>query len=85
MKLRRILTAVIAVVFTLGLFSLGTANAAGTYSISCKNDAYGTHLGDIYLQAGYVYNESNFGRTGDRGAATGISGWDQYILKLDTA
>jgi hypothetical protein len=82
MKLKRILTAAIVVVMTLGMFSLNTANAAGTYSISCKNDAYGIHNGGLYLTPGYVYNDSNFGTTGDAGAATGINGSDQYILKL---
>jgi hypothetical protein len=85
MKLKRILAAAIVVVMSLGMFSLNVANAAGTYSISCKNDAYGMHLGDIYLQAGYVYNDSNFGTAGDTNAATGISGNQQYIMMLEEA
>jgi hypothetical protein len=55
MKLKRILTAAIVVVMTLGMFSLNTANAAGTYSISCKNDAYGMQLGSDYTQVAYAY------------------------------
>jgi hypothetical protein len=31
------------------------ANAAGTYSISCKNDAYGMQLGADYTSVAYVY------------------------------
>jgi len=85
MKLKRILTAAIVVVMSLGMFSLNTANAAGTYSISCKNDAYGIHNGGLYLTPGYVYNDSNFGTSGDTGAATGVNGSDQYILKLTEA
>jgi hypothetical protein len=41
---------------TLGILSLNVANAAGTYKISCKNDAYGMHLGDDYTKVAYVYN-----------------------------
>jgi len=48
MKLKRILTATILAV-TLGLFSFNGANAANTYSISCKNDAYGIQNGGVYL------------------------------------
>jgi len=65
MKLKTILTAAIAVVMTLGMFSLNTANAAGTYSISCKNDAYGMHLGSDYTSVAYVY---------DSNAAAGMTG-----------
>jgi hypothetical protein len=56
MKLKRILTAAIVAVMTLGMFSLNVANAAGTYSISCKNDAYGMQLGDDYTAIAYAYN-----------------------------
>jgi hypothetical protein len=62
MKLKRILTAAIAVVMTLGLFSLNTANAAGTYSISCKNDAYGMQLGTDYTQVAYAYAGTKAGQ-----------------------
>ena len=70
MKLKRILTAAIVVVMTLGMFSLNTANAAGTYSISCKNDAYGMQLGTDYTQVAYVYDSNaTIGMTGN-GLAT---------------
>ena len=65
MKLKRILTTAIAVVISLGMFGINIANAAGTYSISCKNDAYGMHLGTDYTQVAYVY---------DANAAAGMSG-----------
>jgi len=56
MKLQRILAAALVAVFSLGVFGLSTANAAGTYGISCKNNAYGMHLGSDYTQVAYVYN-----------------------------
>jgi len=56
MKLKRILTVAIVAVMSLGIFSMNIANAAGTYSISCKNDAYGMQLGSDYTQQAYVYN-----------------------------
>ncbi|MBJ85006.1 MAG: hypothetical protein CMJ11_05715 [Pelagibacterales bacterium] len=62
MKLKRILTAAFAVVMTLGMFSLNTANAAGTYSISCKNDAYGMQLGSDYTDVAYVYASAMAGQ-----------------------
>jgi len=55
MKLQRFLTVAIAAVMTLGIFSMNFANAAGTYNISCKNDAYGMHLGSDYTDQAYVY------------------------------
>jgi len=58
MKLLRILTAAIVAVTTVATFSLSAANAAGTYKISCKNEAYGMHLGSDYTQVAYVYNVS---------------------------
>jgi len=58
MKLLRILTAAIVAVTTIATFSLSAANAAGTYKISCKNQAYGMHLGSDYTQVAYVYNVS---------------------------
>jgi len=81
MKLKRFLTVAIVAVMSLGIFSLNVANAAGTYSISCKNNAYGTQLGDIYTQSAYVYNMANFGALGDTNAATGVSGSQQYIIQ----
>jgi len=59
MKLKRILTAAIVAVMTLGMFSLNVANAAGTYSISCKNDAYGMQLGADYTSIAYAYNAAS--------------------------
>jgi hypothetical protein len=55
MKLKRILAATAVVVMSLGMFSFNSANAAGTYSISCKNDAYGMQLGSDYTSVAYVY------------------------------
>ncbi len=56
MKLKRILAVATVAVMSLGIFSLNIANAAGTYSISCKNDAYGMQLGSDYTAQAYVYN-----------------------------
>jgi hypothetical protein len=55
MKLQRFLTVAIAAVMSLGIFSMNVASAAGTYGISCKNDAYGMHLGSDYTDVAYVY------------------------------
>ncbi|MDB9971940.1 autotransporter outer membrane beta-barrel domain-containing protein [Alphaproteobacteria bacterium] len=85
MKLIRIISVALVAVFTMVTVNMSGANAAGTYKISCNNAAYGSSLGGIYLNVGYVYNDSNFGTTGDRGAATGVNGSDQYIMKLDGA
>lgn len=66
MKLRRILTAsLMAIMTTAMMFSINTANAAGTYGISCKNNAYGMHLGSDYTSVAYVY---------DANAAAGMTG-----------
>jgi len=59
MKLKRILSAAIVAVMSLGMFGMGVANAAGTYAISCKNNAYGMQLGTDYTQRAYVYNASS--------------------------
>ena len=40
------------------MFSINIANAAGTYGISCKNDAYGVQLGGDYLDIAYVYRST---------------------------
>jgi len=56
MKLKRILTVLIAAAMSIGMFGMNIANAAGTYSISCKNNAYGMQLGSDYTQIAYVYN-----------------------------
>jgi len=85
MKLIRIISVALVAVFTIVTVTMSGANAAGTYKISCNNTAYGSSLGGIYLQRGYVYNDSNFTNKGDTEAATGISGSDQYIMKLQEA
>ena len=85
MKLIRIISVALVAVFTIVTVNMSVSNAAGTYKISCKNDAYGSHLGGLYLTNGYVYNDSTFGTLGDVAASTGISGSDQYIMKLDGA
>ena len=77
MKLKRILTVAIAAVMTLGMFSYNVANAAGTYSISCKNDAYGMQLGSDYTAAAYVYTGAAAGLTSSTVLA------DQYIIRGD--
>jgi hypothetical protein len=59
MKLKRILAAATVAVMSLGMFGMNIANAAGTYSISCKNDAYGMQLGTDYTQIAYVYNAAS--------------------------
>ena len=57
MKLKRILTAsLMAIMTTVAMFSINAANAAGTYNISCKNNAYGMHLGSDYTAVAYVYD-----------------------------
>ena len=68
MKLFKIFAAVIFAVTTISSFTMSAANAAGTYSISCKNDAYGMHLGSDYTNIAYVYNSAF---TGD---AYGVGG-----------
>ena len=77
MKLKRILTVAIAAVMSLGLFSMNIANAAGTYSISCKNDAYGMQLGSDYTAQAYVYN-ADFENGGSGLSGAQISG--QYLI-----
>ena len=74
MKLKRILTVAIVAVMSLGLFGMNIANAAGTYSISCKNDAYGMQLGSDYTQIAYVYDANAAGTT------TGNNGSTYLIL-----
>jgi len=77
MKLKRILTVAIVAVMSLGMFSYNVANAAGTYSISCKNDAYGIQLGSDYTASAYVY-------VGAAGGATSSSVLaDQYLIRGD--
>jgi hypothetical protein len=56
MKLKRFLTAsLMAIMTTAMMLSINTANAAGTYNISCKNNAYGMQLGSDYTSIAYVY------------------------------
>jgi hypothetical protein len=58
MKLKRFLTVAIVAVMSLAGLSLNSASAAGTYSISCKNDAYGMQLGFHYTSVMYVYRSA---------------------------
>jgi hypothetical protein len=76
MKLKRILTVAIVAVMSLGLFGMNIANAAGTYSISCKNDAYGMQLGSDYTQIAYVYDANA------AGTVTGVNG-STYLIHSD--
>jgi hypothetical protein len=75
MKLKRIFTVAIVAVMSLGMFSYNVANAAGTYSISCKNDAYGMQLGSDYTAAAYVYVGKAAGATSSSVLA------DQYLIR----
>jgi hypothetical protein len=67
MKLKRILTAsLMAIMTTAMMFSINVANAAGTYGISCKNNAYGMQLGGDYTAVAYVYDaNATAGMTGN--------------------
>ena len=59
-----------AIMTTVAMFSINAANAAGTYNISCKNNAYGMHLGSDYTAVAYVYDaNATIGMTGN-GLAT---------------
>jgi len=71
MKLKNFLTATLmAIMTTVAMFSINAANAAGTYNISCKNNAYGMQLGSDYTSVAYVYDANAFtGMTGN-GLAT---------------
>ena len=73
MKLFRIIAAVMLAVSTIASFTMSAANAAGTYSISCKNDAYGMHLGSDYTQVAYVYA----GETEGQATVLGL----QYLIR----
>jgi len=61
MKLKNILIASLVAIMTVATFSINAASAAGTYKISCKNNAYGMHLGSDYTSVAYVYNASAVG------------------------
>ena len=67
MKLKRFLTAsLMAIMTTAMMLSINAANAAGTYGISCKNNAYGMHLGSDYTSVAYVYDaNATAGMTGN--------------------
>jgi len=93
MKLKRFLTATLMAITTVAmLFSINAANAAGTYSISCKNSAYGMHLGNDYVTTAYVYQSLTVGQATDlpgqytiQGLAGGYVGSDcLYAGAADT-
>jgi len=77
MKLLRIIAATFLAVTTLAAFTMSSSNAAGTYSISCKNDAYGMQLGADYTSQAYVYN-ANFTAGGSGLSGAQISG--SYLI-----
>ncbi len=77
MKLIRILAAALLAVMTIAPFLINAASAAGTYRISCKNDAYGMQLGDDYTAQAYVYN-ANFSAGGTGASGAEITG--QYLI-----
>ena len=55
-----------AIMTTVAMFSINAANAAGTYNISCKNNAYGMQLGSDYTSVAYVYDaNATIGMTGN--------------------
>jgi hypothetical protein len=88
MKLIRILSAAMVAVMTLATFTINAANAAGTYNISCKNNAYGVHLGSDYTQVAYVYNAHHkgdaYGQENVNHAAGDVTGGGlnrQYLIK----
>jgi len=74
MKLKRFLTAsLMAIMTTAMMLSINAANAAGTYNISCKNNAYGMQLGSDYTSIAYVYAGLSAGQATDLGL--------QYIIR----
>jgi len=79
MKLLKILTAAIVAVTMVATFSLSTAYAAGTYKISCKNDAYGMQLGSDYTQVAYVYDASDL-TTRTESAVAGVGTNNSYLI-----
>tara|TARA_B100000686_G_scaffold149590_1_gene156864 strand:- start:26157 stop:27557 length:1401 start_codon:yes stop_codon:yes gene_type:complete len=74
MKLQRFITVAFMAVFAFVLFGENKANAAGTYRISCKNNAYGMQLGSDYTQIAYVYNAAATGTTTGKDADTYLIG-----------
>ena len=83
MKLIKILAAVIFAVTTISSFTMSAANAAGTYRISCKNDAYGMQLGSDYTSIAYVYNSAFTGDAyaGSTNVDTGGGLGLQYLIR----
>jgi hypothetical protein len=83
MKLFKIFAAVIFAVTTISSFTMSAANAAGTYRISCKNDAYGMHLGSDYTNIAYVYNSAFTGDAyaGSFNVDTGGGLGLQYLIR----
>ncbi len=77
MKLIRILAAALLAVMTIAPFLINAASAAGTYRISCKNDAYGMQHGSDYTAQAYVYN-ANFSAGGSGLSGAQITG--QYLI-----
>jgi len=73
MKLIRILSVTLVALSTFVTINLNVASAAGTYKISCKNNAYGMQLGSDYTQVAYVYNTSG-------GVVDGAAGLNQSYL-----
>jgi len=69
MKLLRIISVALVAVFTLVTTNMSVSNAAGTYGISCKNDAYGMQLGSDYTSQAYVYNALALGGMNGNGIA----------------
>jgi len=73
MKLSRILAVALVSIFTFVTINLNVASAAGVYKISCKNNAYGMHLGSDYTDTAYVYNATIIG------TATGVESTNYLI------
>jgi len=71
MKLIRIITVSFVALATLIAFNLNVASAAGTYGISCNNNAYGMQLGTDYTQQAYVYNAFKAGGLQNNGIDDG--------------
>jgi hypothetical protein len=74
MKLKRILTATLMAIITVSIFSINIASAAGTYKISCKNNAYGMQLGSDYTSIAYVYNANAIQQSGS------ANGSNEYLI-----
>jgi len=80
MKLKRILTAsLMAIMTTVAMFSINAANAAGTYNISCKNNAYGMQLGSDYTSVAYAYAGLSTGQRTHITTQYIIQGTEAYV------